>query len=160
MLVNFAIRCVVNSCYLSLYSWCVWWQRPPSCQALAPNREHFISQRNDSCSDGAKAFIKCLVMSPWCVCMCVCVFYSATYFQTSIRSFVKGDVDETHIPTVGEIAKRMSEIIIDTHMRYVLDRLLSRMGVTMKWKLDHLAAALRKQHGLLVGSGIWCFKDH
>ena len=51
MLVNSAIRCIVNFCYLSDYSSWVWWQRPPSCQALAPSREHFISRRDDSCSD-------------------------------------------------------------------------------------------------------------
>lgn len=66
MLVNSAIRCIVNSCYLSLYSSWVWWQRPPSCQALAPSREHFISQRDDSYSDRAEEFIKCLVKSPCC----------------------------------------------------------------------------------------------
>lgn len=48
MLVNSAIRCIVNSCYLSVYSSWVWWQRLPSCQVLAPSPEHFISQRNDS----------------------------------------------------------------------------------------------------------------
>lgn len=67
MLVNSAIRCIVNSCYLSVYSSWVWWKRPPSCQVLAQSREHLISQRNDSCSDRAEEFIKCLVKSPWCM---------------------------------------------------------------------------------------------
>lgn len=67
MLLNSAIRCIVISHYPSIYGCKVMWQRLPSCQELAPSREHFILQRDGSHCEWAEDLSECLLESPWCL---------------------------------------------------------------------------------------------